>query len=104
MTQLSLEWGFWVVVGGFGVGSGLWATLSNLAYVRFFGRRHLGEVSASGVSLSVLGSAIGPALFSAGKDLTSSYAEVSILCAAVFAVLLLVALAVVPKEPAPIGP
>jgi len=101
LTHLSADWGFWVVVCGYGIGSGLWATLSNLVYVRFFGRRHLGEVSASGVSLSVLGSAIGPALFSAGKDLTGSYTEVALLCAIVFAMLLCVALALVPKEPAP---
>ena len=99
LTHLSTQWGFWVTVCGFGVGSGLWATLSNLAYVRLFGRRHLGEVSAGGGSLSVFGSAIGPALFSAGKDLTGSYTEVALLCTLVFAILLWASLALLPKEP-----
>ena len=49
----------------------------------------------------VLGSAIGPALFSAGKDLTGSYTEVAVLCAVVFAMLLFTALMLVPREPAP---
>jgi MFS transporter, OFA family, oxalate/formate antiporter len=101
LTQLHFAWGFWVMVTGFGIGSGLWAVLSSLAYVRFFGRRHLGEISGSAVSLSVLGSAIGPALFSAAKDLTGTYHAVTWLCAGAFLILLAVAAQMVAHDPVP---
>ena len=102
LTFLHLQAGFYTVIAGFGVGAGLWAALSSLAYVRFFGRRHLGEISGSAVSLSVAGSAIGPALFSAGKDLTGSYVEVAWLCCAIFCVLLLVGAVVVKRDAPPL--
>ena len=101
LTYLHLPTGFHTVVAGFGVGAGLWAALSSLAYVRFFGRQHLGEISGNAVSMSVAGSAIGPALFSAGKDLTGSYTAVAWLCCATFIGLLLVGSAVVKRDVPP---
>ena len=72
---LSLEhgWGYWVFVAGIGSSSGLWGVLSNITFIRFFGRRHLGEISGLNLSMSVVGSAIGPALFSVGNDLFGTY-------------------------------
>ena len=87
LTELRTQWGFVVLVAGFGLGSGLWATLSSLAYVRFFGRKHLGEISGSAVALSVIGSAVGPALFSLGKDLSGGYTGIAWFCAVAFVAL-----------------
>ncbi|MBT6278387.1 MAG: MFS transporter [Chromatiales bacterium] len=97
LTVLDSAWGYWVVVTGYGIGSGLWAVLSNLTYVRFFGRLHLGEISGLAVSMSVVGSAIGPALFSVGKDLTGAYTAPAWFCFCIFVVLLFAAMRV--EEP-----
>jgi OFA family oxalate/formate antiporter-like MFS transporter len=102
LTRLDMPLGFATVVAGFGVGGGLWAALSSLAYLRFFGRLHLGEISGSAVSLSVLGSAIGPALFSFGKDLTGSYEAVAWFCGVAFAGLLTLAIVAVPHDTLPV--
>ena len=65
--NLEKEWGFWVLAFGFGVGGGLWGVLSNLTFIRFFGPKHLGEISGFSSSLTVFASAIGPAAFSLGS-------------------------------------
>jgi cyanate permease len=102
LAYLHTPVGFHTVIVGFGVGAGIWAALSSLAYVRFFGRLHLGEISGSAVSLSVAGSAIGPALFSAGKDFTGSYTAVAWLCCATFCGLLLSGACVVKRDAPPV--
>jgi hypothetical protein len=48
--------------------------LYSLAFIRYFGALHLGEVSGMVSATMVLGSAIGPALFSLGLDWSGSYA------------------------------
>ena len=73
ILHLQHEWGYWMLVIGFGTTSGLWGVLSNLAFIRFFGRRFLGEISGMNATLTVIGSAIGPVMFSVGLDLTGSY-------------------------------
>jgi cyanate permease len=83
LLNLHAQSGYWLLVIGFGAGSGLWGTLSNLAYVRYFGRLYLGEVSGLSTSLTVFASAIGPALFSLGSDAFGSYQAAECLCLSV---------------------
>ena len=98
LANLSAEWGYWLLVLGFGGGGGLWGVISNLAWVRFFGTLHLGEVSGFATSLSVLGSAIGPALFSVGRDYSGSYAAPVLLCSGALVLLLALALLTPQRE------
>ena len=63
-----------------GTGSGLWSVISNLAFIRYFGALHLGEVTGLVTATMVFSSAIGPALFSLGLDWSGSYAAADWLC------------------------
>jgi OFA family oxalate/formate antiporter-like MFS transporter len=82
LLHLDSQWGYWLLVAGFGGGSGLWSVISNLAFIRNFGSLHLGEISGLCSAVMVFASAIGPALFSFGLDLTGTYAAAEWLCVA----------------------
>ena len=99
LLNLHTYWGYWLLVGGFGAGSGLWGTVSNLAFVRYFGRRHLGEVSGLSASLTVFASAIGPALFSLGSDTFGSYHAAEWLCLGVLICLTAATIMIRQNEP-----
>ena len=64
---------------------------------RFFGLKHLGEISGLNTALTVSASAIGPAAFSLGLDWSGSYQVPVVLCILGLAVLLIWAL-VQPSE------
>jgi MFS transporter, OFA family, oxalate/formate antiporter len=97
--------GYWLLVVGFGVGGGLWGVLSNLAYVRHFGRLHLGEISGLSTALTVFASAVGPLLYSLGADWSGSYHAPVWLCLAGNVALVVAALWMrsEPADPAPAG-
>jgi len=97
MLHLNAQWGYWLLVAGFGVGGGLWGVLSNLAFIRFFGPKHLGEISGLNTSVTVLASALGPFLFSYARDYSGSYAPAQTGCLVVLVVLLILS-AVVPQK------
>ncbi len=99
LLNLHTYWGYWLLVVGFGAGSGLWGTVSNLAFVRYFGRRHLGEVSGLSASLTVFASAIGPALFSLGSDTFGSYHAAEWLCLGVLICLTAATIMIRQNEP-----
>ena len=92
------SWGFWLLAFGFGVGGGLWGVISNLAIIRFFGSKHLGEISGLSTSFNVVASAIGPAAFSLGFDYFGSYAAPAKICLIVIVILLLTAIFLEQKE------
>ena len=73
LVMLDTTAGYWSLAIGFGCGGGLWGVISNLAFVRYFGTRHLGEVSGLNTALTVSASAVGPAVFSLGLDGWGSY-------------------------------
>ncbi len=73
LMHLDQAWGYWMLAAGFGAGGGLWGVTSNLAFIRFFGPLHLGEISGFNSSLTVFASAVGPAAFSLGLDYFGSY-------------------------------
>ncbi len=99
LLALAHDWGYWLLIVGLGSCSGLWGVLSNLAFIRFFGRLYLGEISGLNMSLTVLGSAIGPALFSVGNDLFGSYDAAIWLNVILLAALLLAAMMIKQEEP-----
>tara|TARA_A100001037_G_scaffold10172_1_gene9897 strand:+ start:12175 stop:13476 length:1302 start_codon:yes stop_codon:yes gene_type:complete len=92
LINLGTNWGFWILIIGFGVGGGLWGVITNLAYVRLFGSKYLGEISGFGTSISVFCSAVGPAAFSLANDYLGSYTSAFQICLVSLLVLLLVSL------------
>lgn len=80
-------WSVVILVAGHGMMQGIFGITSNLTWPRFFGRRHLGAISGFAASLSVAGSALGPYLFSFGRDVTGSYAVPAAICGVIAAVL-----------------
>lgn len=97
LLYLKYNWGYMLLVAGFGVGGGLWSVTSNLAFIRNFGPLHLGEVTGLCTSIMVFASAIGPALFSLGLDLYGSYAAPQWICITLLIALLAFAI-VVPQD------
>ena len=94
LVYLEEDWGYWMLVAGFGAGGGLWGVISNVAFIRLFGGLHLGEISGLNTSITVFASAIGPFLFSLGYDLTGAYTAVEVLCAVAILCLLLAGAAI----------
>lgn len=90
LLNLQHHWGLLLMILGMGAGGGLWGVVSNLAFIRYFGALHLGAISGLCTSLMVFASAIGPALFSIGLDMTESY-RASIFICVVMIILLLIA-------------
>ena len=87
LTQLENHVGYWALVIGFGIGGGLWGVLSNLAFVRQFGTRNLGEITGFNASLTVFASAIGPVVFSLARDWMGSFSFAAGVCMGVLVVL-----------------
>ena len=102
LLHLHEQSGYWTMVAGFGACGGIWAALSNLAFIRFFGRLHLGQISGLSMSLVVFGSAIGPALFSIGYDLFGTFHAAVWLSLTILAVLLIAAVIIPQPEPVPL--
>ncbi len=98
LYNLEQPWGFWMLAGGFGAGGGLWGVISNLCFIRFFGPLHLGEISGFNASLTVFGSAIGPAAFALGLDAFGNYDAPVALCIGLLVALLIAAVVVKQDE------
>lgn len=62
-----------VAVAAWGLSQACYAPLTSAALPRFFGRRHLGAIAGIQMSLMVIGSAIGPALFALVETITGTY-------------------------------
>ncbi|MFP4484674.1 MAG: MFS transporter [Spirochaetaceae bacterium] len=76
------------VIVSHGVMQGVFGILSNVTWPRFYGRAHLGAISGFVLALTVFGTAIGPYVFSLGRDVTGSYAAPALVCTAIALVLL----------------
>lgn len=94
LLWLETRAGYWLLVLGQGVGGGLWGMISNITFVRLFGRASLGAISGLNASLTVFGSAVGPALFAIGLDLFGSFRAAAWFCGTGFALILAAALIV----------
>lgn len=102
LLNLDTTSGYWVMVVGLGVTGGLWNVLSNLTFIRFFGRQYLGEISGMNAAMMVVGSAIGPALFSVCKDLFGSYDAAIWFSLGLLVIVLAVAVITPQSEPKPL--
>jgi cyanate permease len=99
LLHLAQNWGYLLLIAGFGIGGGLWSVTSNLAFIRNFGPLHLGEITGLCTAIMVFASAIGPALFSLGLDYFGSYAAAMWVC--IVALVLLLGFAVVVDQRGP---
>jgi len=71
---------YWMIIGGNGVVWGLYTVLIGVTWPRFYGLKHLGAISGFSLSWTVIGSALGPYMFSVSMDLTGSYDMVAWIC------------------------
>ena len=78
-----------VAIAAWGISQGFYAPLTSAALPRLFGRRHLGAISGVQMSVMVIGSAIGPALFALLESISGTY-ETALLVSLVFPVVGLV--------------
>lgn len=82
-----------VAVATWGAAQGCFGPMTTAAMPRLFGRRHLGAIAGVQMSMMVIGSAIGPALFALVKATAGSYQMALWLCAVVPAAGLVLAIA-----------
>lgn len=76
-----------LMIVGNGINAGLFGLLSSVTWPRFYGVRHLGEISGFAMGWMVAGSAIGPYAFSLSLDLLGSFRPVGWVALSVAAVL-----------------
>jgi len=81
--------GYLLLIGGNGIVWGLYAVLIGVTWPRFFGLKHLGAISGFSLSWTVIGSALGPYLFSLSYKYFDGYGPVAWLCLGIAALLLL---------------
>lgn len=81
--------GYLLLIGGNGIIWGLYAVLIGVTWPRFFGLRHLGAISGFSLSWTVIGSAMGPYLFSLSFKYFHGYGPVAWVCIGIAALLLL---------------
>jgi sugar phosphate permease len=68
LLLLPMKLGVVFFVLGMGITNGAFANLSGNIWPRFFGRTHLGAIHGLNASIAVIGSGVGPALFTVFKD------------------------------------
>ena len=73
ILNLATGWGTYLVIAGFGLGGGLFGTLSTVVWPRYFGKTHLGAISGYNMAWMVFGSALGPWIFGLSIKFTDSY-------------------------------
>ncbi|MEM7230595.1 MAG: MFS transporter, partial [Planctomycetota bacterium] len=73
LLRFDAWWGRGMISLGLGLAAGLFTLLMTVLWPRFFGRAHLGAISGANMSISVLGSALGPKLFAIVEARTGSY-------------------------------
>jgi MFS family permease len=78
---------YWMLISGNGITWGLFIVLSAVTWPRFFGLKNLGAISGFSLSWLVIGSALGPYLFSLAFDLHGTYVMVAQACLAVSIIL-----------------
>lgn len=71
---------YWMIICGNGVVWGMYTVLIGVTWPRFYGLKHLGAISGFSLSWTVIGSALGPYMFSLSADLTGSYDVVAWIC------------------------
>ncbi len=73
MMYLGTSFGIPLIIAGNGISNGMFGILMAITWPRFFGVKHLGQISGFAMSWTVIGSALGPFIFSVSNNLTNSY-------------------------------
>jgi len=73
LTVFDTRSGWLLTTVMFGMTGGIWGVLGNVPLPRYFGRDHLGAISGMMMSILVIASALGPAMFSYGQQRLGSY-------------------------------
>ncbi len=81
-----------LIILGNGIIWGLYTVLIGVTWPRFYGLKNLGAISGFSLSWTVIGSALGPYLFSVSFDISGGYGLVSCICAGISILLLLLAM------------
>ncbi|MDX2431328.1 MAG: MFS transporter [Bacteroides sp.] len=74
---------YWLIIIGNGIVWGLYSVLIGVTWPRFYGLKNLGAISGSSLSFTVIGSALGPYMFSLSLEWTGSYDLVGWICLAI---------------------
>ncbi len=82
---------YWFIIIGNGIVWGLYTVLIGVTWPRFYGLKHLGAISGFSLSWTVIGSALGPYLFSLSFKFSGNYEIVSWFCAGIGLLLLIMA-------------
>ncbi|MBN2685628.1 MAG: MFS transporter [Pontiellaceae bacterium] len=80
---------YWLIICAYGLSNGMFGILMSLTWPRYFGRKHLGAISGLCMTLMVVSSALGPALFSRSLEFIGSYRAAFIGCLCLALLLLL---------------
>ena len=91
---------FGLIVLGNGLSSAMFGVLLGVTWPRYFGSKHLGEISGFHMTINVLFSAIGPAFFALSLRYAGSYSPAIICCLIPVTVLM----AMIPKAVRPPPP
>jgi len=78
-----------LIIAGNGIVWGLYTVLIGVTWPRFYGLKNLGAISGFSLSWTVIGSALGPYMFSLSIELTGSYDLVGWICLGISALLFL---------------
>ncbi|PIB37100.1 hypothetical protein BFP72_17660 [Reichenbachiella sp. 5M10] len=78
---------FYLLVLGNGVMMGLYAVILSVTWPRFYGKAHLGAISGRAITMVVVGSALGPMLFSESLAWFGSYTFAGWVCFGLYVVL-----------------
>jgi MFS transporter, OFA family, oxalate/formate antiporter len=78
-----IPFAYWMIIIGNGMVWGLYTVLIGVTWPRFYGLKHLGAISGFSLSWTVIGSALGPYMFSLSVDFTGSYDLVAWICLAI---------------------
>ncbi len=87
---LSLEnpAGKYLLIVGNGMASGFFGLCSSVVWGRYYGRKHLGEITGHNMSYLVFFSAIGPSLFALSLTLFGNYSAALLFCIIIMIILL----------------
>ena len=83
---------YWLIISGNGIVWGLYTVLIGVTWPRFFGLKNLGAISGFSMSWTVIGSALGPYLFSLSFERAGNYKSIAWGCLVTSIMLLLFAL------------
>lgn len=78
-----------LLIAGIGLAGGCFQTCLGVTWPRFYGRGHVGAISGFNMSTIVIGSALGPFLFSVSEHLTGDYQAAFLLSAIATAMLMI---------------